>query len=96
MLVLLHSDRLALSHTTDKLVVLLGDPALPSQALIDNGLISNLLYLLVLFKVISVLVTAGETTTKKNPHWILTPTPIYLLCFSFLDYCLALICLLLL
>lgn len=50
---------------TDKLVVLLGDPALPSWALIDNALISNLLYLLMLFKVISVLIAAGETTTKK-------------------------------
>lgn len=95
MLILLHSDRLSLSHMTDKLVVLLGDPTLPSWALIDNGLISNLLYLLVLFKATSVLVAAGETA-KKSPRWILTPTPIYLLCFSFLDYCLALICLFLL
>lgn len=54
---------------TDKLIVLLGDPALPSWALIDNALISNLLYLLMLFKVISVLITAGETTTTtKKPR----------------------------
>lgn len=64
----MHSDRPALSHMTDKLIVLLGDPALPSWALIDNALISNLLYLLMLFKVISVLITAGETTTTKKPR----------------------------
>lgn len=68
MLVLLHSDRLALSHMTDKLVVLLDDPGLPSLGLIDNGLISNLVYLLILFEVIFFLVTAEGTNEKKKSH----------------------------
>lgn len=79
MLVLLHSDRLSLSHMTDKLV-LLGDPTLPSWALIDNGLISNLLYLLVLLKVTSVLVTAGETAKKPHVGFLLQLQSI---CFVF-------------
>lgn len=91
-----HCDGQAHSHMTDKLVILLGDPALPSLSLIDNGLISYLVYLLVLLKVIFVLPTAKETAEKKRPRWILAPIPIRLLCFSFLDYCLALICLFLL
>lgn len=66
MLVLLHSDRLGLSHMTDKLVVLLDDPGLPSLGLIDNGLISNLVYLLILFEVIFFLVTAEGTNEKKK------------------------------
>lgn len=80
MLVLLHSDRLSLSHMTDKLVVLLGDPTLPSWALIDNGLISNLLYLLVLLKATSVLVTAGETAKKPHVGFLLQLQSI---CFVF-------------
>lgn len=66
MLVSLHSDRLTLSHMTDKLVVLLDDPALPSLGLIDNGLIFYLVYLLMLFEVTFVLAAAKETA-EKNP-----------------------------
>lgn len=72
-------------------------PALPPLSLIDNGLISYLVYLLVLLNVVFVLATAkGTAEKKKHPHWILAPIPIRLLWFSFLDYCLALICLFLL
>lgn len=95
MFISLHSGRLIPSHTIDKLVVFLDDPALPSLDLTDNGLISYLVYFLRLFNVIFILAATKETA-EKNPHGILAPIPICLLCFSFLDYCLALICLFLL
>lgn len=71
MLISLHSDRLTLSHMTDKLVVLHDDPALPSLGLIDNGLISYFVYLLMLFKVIFFLATAKETTEAPPPSGFL-------------------------
>lgn len=66
MLVPWHSGGLALSRPADRPVLLLHGSALPSLGLIDNGFISYLVYLLMLFKVIFVL-AAAKATAEKNP-----------------------------
>lgn len=95
MLISLHSGRLTLSHTTDKLVILLDRPALPSLSLVDNGFISYPVYLLMLFEVIFVQAAIKETA-EKNPTSDSCSISNLFACFSFFNYCLALICLFLL
>lgn len=90
----LHSGRLTLSHTTDKVVILLDHPALPSLSLVANGFISYPLYLLMLFEVI--FQAAIKETAEKTPTSDSCSISNLFACFSFFNYCLALICLFLL